>query len=276
MASYKKRSPLPALLLAAAVMLALLGPVTADQHNYGEVVTTGHTTFLDASTTFNKCFAGIAGALMQRVTWFNGATLFSRMTDGSGETYMYAMEHFNTRGEDGRDNETGVEPFDPSKETLYETGQEYAFHDKNNPNLQWRVVEYYALKDGKDDAPLYSPTDGERMSHPGQEKVYVYVVRVGEAVYDPEIDRDYNFVMVVDTCKFLHGGSSLHHEGEFQGDQKDPQYQHNEEDGQHDHREFAVDLFVGGAPQSVPLPADPDHPPENATEGGSDDGGSAS
>ncbi len=261
----RDRGKLPAIALAVALSLTLVGSAFADHSTDSEIITTGHTTYLEASTTANECFAGITGMLSQTVTWFNGQNLFSRPVDGDGDTYMYVMEHFNSAGYDftgdgtpdreGVDSETGIEPFDPSEETLHKTGNEWHLEDPNNDHYSedktWVVEEYYALK-------IVEPyADSEGGNDLGdQEKVYIYTVAVGSPREDQTINREYNFITTVDTCKFLHDGNTTTHDNQNDDNPRDPAGQHDEgaDPGEHPHGTFHVDLFVGDEPSSIPAP----------------------
>lgn len=274
----RDRGKLPAIALAVALTLGLMGTALADHSTDSEIITTGHTTFVSASTTANECFAGITGILMQRVTWFNGQNLFSRPVDGDGDTYLYVMEHFNSVGEGGRDNETGIKPFDPSQEdTLFETGNEWHIEDPNNDffseDKTWVVKEYYALKDNGNTPGDLKVGQGDENYVPGeQKKVYIYVVAVGDTREDQQIHREYNFITTANTCKFLHTGGDTQHNNQSSpedGNPRNPEYQHSEgaDPGSHEHGVFHVDLFVGGKPDSVPAPEG------SAGGNSSDDGG---
>lgn len=263
----RDRGKLPAIALAVALSLTLVGTALSDSSTDGDIITTGHTNFLSTATTESECFAGITGMLSQRVTWFNGVNLFSRPVDGDGSTYMYIMEHFNSGGEDwdldGKhsDTETGVEAFDPSEEdTLYKTGREWHIEDPNNDHysedITWEVEEYYALKI-VDKPPEEAEADAEGAGI--QKKVYIYVVAVGSPREDKTIHREYNFITTVDTCRFLHDGGTTEHNNQStpeNGSARDPKHQHSPgaDPGTHPHGTYNVDLFVGDKPQSIPAP----------------------
>lgn len=254
----RDRGKLPAIALAVALSLTLVGTAFADHSTDSEIITTGHTTYLEASTTANECFAGITGLLSQTVTWFNGQNLFSRPVSGDGDTYMYVMEHFNSAGPDGRDSATGIRPFDPSDETLYQTGNEWHLEDPNNDHYSqdktWIVKEYYALKIVQ--GQYHIEETGTQQDGPQQKKVYVYVVAVGEPREDQTINREYNFITTVDTCRFLHHGNTTEHNNTNDENPRYPSGQHDPgaDPGNHTHGVFHVDLFVGDKPDSVPAP----------------------
>jgi hypothetical protein len=280
--SEARRRRLATLALVVAVLTAgLLGTVDASQQMRGEKLTTGHSVFADASTSFNSCFAGLAGALLQQVTWFNGQTLFSRM-EGGGEKYVYVTEHFEDNNGDGKgnpdgyDDETHLEMGSPTEDVLYRTNNTYKFSDKNDDDKDWVVREYFALRDHKN----VSTGEDETSRADTKEKVYVFVVEVhDEAIWDPTLKKDYNFAMVVDTCRFHETGNETGHEG-HSGNSGMPAAQHENQTGMnesHTHGTFDVDIYIGGEPTSLTVqdqPQIPDVDEEGAGEGGEDGGSS--
>ncbi len=278
----RDRGKLPAIALAVALTLALVGTALSTAHTDGDIITTGHTTYLSAAATESECFAGITGILSQRVTWFNGVNLFARPVDGDGDTYMYVMEHFNSAGADGTDNHTGVRPFDPTEEeVLYETGNEWHLEDPNNPHyskdITWVVKEYYALKTVQGEYSI-EQTGTNSQEGPQQRKVHVYVVQVGSPREDKTINREYNFITTVDTCKFLHDGGSVEHNNTNDENPREPYGQHDPgaDPGDHHHGEYNVDLFVGGKPDSIPAPGTNQVDDPQDSSGSSGDGGGSS
>lgn len=259
--STARRRRLTTLALVAAVLMAgLIGSVDATQKIDSQHLVTGHTEFADAQTSFNSCFAGLAGALLHTVTWFNGQTLFSRM-DSGGNKHVYVTEHFqdkhgnNDGNGDGFDDHTGIRINDPTDERLYRTNQTYKFTDRNNPDKEWVVREYFALRDVKDYKNGTSSSVGGEEIHAQKAKVYVFVVEVGDAIFDPTVERDYNFAMVIDTCRFHQTGNTTEHNG-TSGDSGAPVGQHEDQTGMnetHTHDEFSIDVWVAGAPNSQPV-----------------------
>lgn len=261
--SEPRRRRLSTLALVVALLTAgLLGTVDASQQMHGEQLTTGHSVFADASSTFNSCFAGLAGALLQQVTWFNGQTLFSRM-EGGGNKFVYVTEHMGEgQVKDGYNDSTGIELGDPTDETLHRTNRTYTFSDKNDDDKEWVVREYFALRGNKSKTRVDEPGVEQDVHH---EKVYVFVVKVGEnAIWDPTLKKDYNFAMVVDTCRFHMAGTETNHSGE-NGTSGMPYGQHQNQTGMdenHTHGLFDVDIYVGGDPKSLTVQDQPQIPDE--------------
>lgn len=251
-----------ATVLAVALILAGFGSVRAEQAvEDATFLTTGHTNFLDLDDEDTGCFAGLAGILMQRVLWFNGQELFSRAASG-GDTWIYVTEHLNDdyeidlggdkRSPGSYDTETGIKRNDPSRETLYDTGNTYAFEDRNKPEKVWEVRELFAIRE-----KLASGPDPA-----GTEKVYVWAVKVhDDAFRDPAIQRKYNFAMVIDTCKFhersshseVEHGNGTHKDGD---PAQDTRFGHDPNDppGDHTHMDRPADVWIGGPPDISPIP----------------------
>lgn len=253
-----RRHRLTTLLLVAAVLTAgLVGAVDATEQVDSQQLTTGHSEFVDASSTFSSCFAGLAGAVLQRVTWFNGATLFSRM-NSDGDDHIYVTEHLTDDGPpDGFNESTGFRTnVDPSQQQLYRTDKTYKFQDENDPDKTWIVREFFELRDRKEtkvEGP--QPGDGDDQPVVSKEKFYVFVVQVSDhAIEDPTLGRDYNFALVVDTCRFKAGptDNATHEDGQ-EGTTGAPAGQHDSasgDNGTHDHGRFSVDIWVGDDPNT--------------------------
>lgn len=257
----RTRRKVAASVLAVVMVLAGVGQTVAVKQATQDQIITGHTQFLETSTQFSGCFAGIAGLLMQRVTWFNGATLFTRADNGNGR-WVYFTEHFEDNDLDGFDDKTGIEIKDPSKEKLFRTNQTYTFDDPDpDTSKKWEVREYFALRREKVEGSVGE--NGQAEIEGPATRVYVFAVKVAGQTYDAEtISAEYNFVSVVDTCRF-HGdetGTETHDNGRNNGS-GDPIDQHkeiNDDDGTHDHDVYSIDVWVGGAPDSLPVAQVPD------------------
>ncbi len=251
-----------ATVLAVALILAGFGSVRADQAvKDGMFLTTGHTNFLDMDEGDSSCFAGLAGILMQQVLWFNGQILFERAANG-GDSWIYVTEHLNTKytGFPGYDSETGIKRNDPSRETLYDSNNTYDINvpDQNGNDKTWEVRELFAIRE-----KLVAGSPGEGGVEPGGvEKVYVWAVKVhGETFRDPAIQREYNFAMVIDTCKFHERsshGEVEHENGTYKdGDPaEDTRFGHdpNNPPGDHTHMDRPADVWIGGPPDVSPIP----------------------
>jgi hypothetical protein len=264
--SKARENRLPALALAAAVLAAgLIGTVNASQQvtqDDAQTVTTGHTEFLEASTSFNSCFAGLAGKVVQRVTWFGGQELFTRV-DGGDDQWIYVTEHLEDDGEatldptnDAKYNEsTGIAVRNPTQERLYKTDREFTFEDPNdqedaNDPIQktWTVREYFAIREQNTEAGETGVTKGQESAD--TEKVYVFAVKTDDPIIDPDRGK-YTFAMVIDTCRFheaAHQGDANHNEQESWANEGN---QHQESDTDHEHDQFGVDIWIGGQPDPV-------------------------
>jgi len=244
-------------LVAALLTAGLLGTVDATSHVGNEHLTTGHTEFADASTSFNSCFAGLAGLLMQRVTWFNGQTLFTR-ADSGGDKHVYVAEHLQDRDGDGFNESTGFRAnVDPSQERLYRTNNTYTFTDPNDKQRDvedpktWVVKEYFDLRDRKDvNAEVTKGDTGPDEETYEKDKFYVFVVQTGDARTDGTLQKDYNFAMVIDTCRFYGAQAGEADHNGTSGTSGDPWGQHEEQDGNHTHGVFSIDLWTGGEPNT--------------------------
>lgn len=238
--------------LAAVCTLALLALPTAYTFQQQEVVT-GHTTYASMDG-LDPCVAGIAGIVRLRVMWFNDQVLFERApTDGGA--WVYAVE--------------GGAP-DPREALLRPTGEAFEFTDPNG--MTWVVREYtypgepVEVSQGNVtvnrspsasgttvDGGNYTVTPPSASPGPGG-SWYAWVVQTGPVVEDfAATGRPYNFVDLVDTCKFTSPSSGVQHAnsgGNWSSSwpQDTTQGQHLADDPSHAHDRFSVDLYVGKAP----------------------------
>lgn len=276
----RKRRKALALLLAVAVPLAAIGQTVAVEPTTNDTVMTGHTNWLDASTTYDSCFAGVAGLLMHRVTWFDGQSLFEQAASGN-QTYIYITEHFEDGNDDGYDDTTGIKIDDPSTETLVRTDNTYEFPDPEHPDTKtWVVKEYFATRN-TEDLDVEDPAGNEHSSDAGTEvkKVYVYVVQIDpDPLKSETLQTKYNFVNLANTCKFHSEGDREEHDnsgtygtepsGQHEEDENDP-------DGTHNHSAYRIDIWTGGKPDTPPG-NDEQGVPDGGPEAEGDDGGSSS
>lgn len=283
----RKRDKVLAIALAVVMTLAGIGSTVAVEQGTADHVVTGHTNFISASTSFNSCFAGVAGLLLQRVTWFNGQTLFQRSTDGGGGKWVYFTESFtdtSPNGGDGYDDATGIAINDPAKEKLFRTNNTYRLEDPEHPSKTWEVREYFALREKKGATVEAGDNEADAGDAREAKRVYVFAVKVGNTYDSDFLDGDYNFVSVVDTCRFHSSNATWErHTADGSGSGEEPRNQHNFSDENHTHDVYSIDIWVGGAPDSLPcvdtgqtkqqcVPDDRDSKDQNSTQDDVGDG----
>lgn len=136
----------------------------------------GRTILFDL-TRFDPDLAAVAGQASETVSWFNGALNFKRGDEG----WVYAVP-------------SGAP--DPTEKRLIPTGIWYNFTDYNGAT--WNVREWYYMDVHTLQYSLGDQTAVERMGI----KVHVWTVETTrQPVKDLQLDREYNFVVVVDTQK---------------------------------------------------------------------------
>lgn len=235
--------------LAVVGIAAILSvPAVLADHTALPVVGS-HTTYANMDGQ-DPCIAGIAGIVRMRVMWFNGQVLFERAAE-EGSSWVYAIE-------------SGAP--DPRDAPLQPTGQVFQFVDPNG--VGWTVTEYNFTSGvnasvpsggGVSADPLLPPDPHVTPPDEGGAEVishYVWVVQTGPTMSDlAATGRPYNFVNLVDTCKFTGSGSSISHDKDAGGNWTsskpgdDTTDQHVATDGNHAHGAFNVDLYVGKAPK---------------------------
>lgn len=226
-----------------SLVLLFLGTTLVSATEQSTLVT-GHVTWTDIGG-YDNCKAAVAGLASSRVLWFDDSVLIDNYD--LGNTWVYATE---------------ADAPDPRGRTLA-YNRSYVFDDPNG--WIWNVSEYQyfaspgASADG--DADPYTSSaamdsDLEARAHARAGPYYTWVVKLLPA---PEIDRHpgpdqhsrYNFVLIVDTCKFLR--MSQNHTDIGRG-KYDPTVEHGEHvndpngSGQHAHELFLANLMLGGAP----------------------------
>ncbi len=242
------RDPRKALAILAGLALALgaVGSTIAVQPTATNEVMTGHTSWMETSTSYDGCLAGIAGLILQKVTWFNGQTLFETSSGTSEDTWVY----FTDGGLDAD------ERIDPTSEDLFRSNETYEFEDPNRDHT-WTVKEYYVNKG----LPGITGVDGSPGDQePGleQDRLYIWAVNVSaQPFHDSTIDQDYNFVGILNTCKFdedpartVEHDDQNDHDKRGDEDPHDPKWQHdsNNPEGEHEHDVYTVDIWIGGEP----------------------------
>ena len=242
--------------LVAALALLLWLP-SGISVNTGPLVT-GHSTFYNG-TGFDPCLASIVGVMRTDVRWFNDMVLVERY--GGKGTFVYITEN-------GAD--------DPrEKQFLYSDGVTYDFTDPNGAT--WHVEELWYPKGnhvpGSELPDTTDPNDfgGATVYHENQ-KHYVWVVELSaQPVYDLYAPKDknhpyyhtvYNFVALVDTCRFHRTDPATNYNGNHRNQttgQLDYNITHNEStlndqwghrptDNRHTHEAFLANLYVGKRP----------------------------
>lgn len=240
--------------LTASLAVLLLVP-SGISTNTGPLVT-GHSTFFNGSG-FDPCLASIVGVLRTDVRWFNDMVLVERY--GGKGTYVYVTEN------------GALDPRE--REVLFSDGVTYDFTDPNGAT--WSVQELWWTNEldqhGDDGAP---PSDlpSQTLVHP-EDKTYVWVVELAaQPIYDLYAPKDksnpnyhtvYNFVTLVDTCRFHRTRDT-----NFNGNLRDPdtgeynftvnhpnpnatldaEHGHKPEDGPHTHEAFLANIYIGKKP----------------------------
>lgn len=237
----RDRRKVLAILAGLALALGAVGSTIAVEPVTQNEGTTGHTEWIETSTSYDGCLAGIAGLVLQKVTWFNGQTLFETSSGTSEDTWIYFT--------DGKLDDK----VDPTDEDLIRSNETYEFEDPNRDHT-WTVKEYYSFRDD-----LGSALGGDE---PDVKRVHIWAVNVSaQPFHDSTIEQDYNFVGILNTCKFdSNGQETKPHDDQADQDSKedndpeDPKWQHDSSntEGEHTHKEFLVDIWIGGEPSLVP------------------------
>jgi hypothetical protein len=242
-----RRSWKVGLLCALAVLSVPAGSAVQQQQ-----AVAGHTVY-GAMDGLDPCIAGIVGIVRTRVMWFNEQVLLETTPD-DGSAYIYALQ-------------AGAP--DPRDQLLTPTGRTYPFTDPNG--LDWQVTEYNFT--GGPDALAHGGAagyhNGSVVATPptvddaqNLASYYVWVVRIGPTQQDTAATgRPYNFVDLVDTCKFTdaHPERTVHHSrdgnGTWQSDWGNDTTQdgHLPTDGPHDHDVYDINLYVGEEPKLAPV-----------------------
>ncbi len=231
-----------ALLLVPAVLAAHPAPVV-----------TGHTRFVDLDG-YDPCLAGIAGLARMRVLWFNDVPLYERSSVGEGK-YLYAVQN-------------GAP--DPRDEQIVTSGERFEFKDPNGN--WWEIVEGYFDVDPRAGGEF--SVSGSGVTFPKNATVslarmYVWIVQINPGEPFPNDNFGdhpeaafYNFVTLVDTCKFTSAITSTgnaSHDTAADGGVDHESYDGEHEPGytSHEHETWLVDLWIGGAANLVDLNYDP-------------------
>src|SRR5581483_7553366 len=255
---------------ALAVALALLLWIPQGISEDTQPVVTGHSTFYNGER-YDPCMASVAGIVRSRVMWFNDQVLMERYP-GKG-TYVYITEH------------GGMDP--SSAGVLYSQGVTYNFVDPNG--AAWSVQELYMDPANYSASPTANVGTGNptQATQPPVAKVdshrqYVWVVELAATpVYDQFPGGDshtyYNFLDMVDTCKFNNNtatyAATITHTGDEPVHVADGPRDHT-------HEVWNADIYLGTAPNVV-LAGEANNPVPGyttswATDGNAADAGSGS
>lgn len=264
---------------AAAATLAFLLWFPTGLSEVNQPVVTGHSTFWNGKS-FDPCMASIAGILQTEVRWFNDMVL-ARRYGGKG-TFIYITES-------GADDPRQDLSAESGKRALFSDGVAYDFVDPNG--AVWHVDElYYGNPNGepvKVTDPLGNP---KTETHPYaiKDRTYVWVVELAaQPIYDqfagspssPYYHDVYNFVSLVDTCKFhrtpdtnFNGNKhyedrpgrdldfNITHTQQPSGDWPGNNDGNGHDNGMdtHDHESFIANIWIGTRPVIVPAGASAD------------------
>lgn len=221
----------PAAILAVVGLMLVPTAYTFSQ----QPVLAGHTTYTSMDG-LDPCIAGVVGVVRLRVMWFNDQVLFERAA-GDGAAFIYALQ-------------SGAP--DPRDKVLVPTGDSFEFDDPNG--VAWKVTEYNFTGVTATWFPGTSvPPDPDARAV----SYYAWVVQTGPTVNDDAATgRPYNFVDLVDTCKFTSPGADVHHArsgGNWTSDwgNDTTEDHHLASDPDHRHERFSVDLYVGEKPRTA-------------------------
>lgn len=230
------------LLVAGAIVV----PIASASPIASKSAVEGHTSYVEIviDETPTVRLAAVAGIVSCRVTasvlWFNDQELFklpATQTCLQGKRFVYATE---TLSPDPRGNPT-----------LNRTG---VFYDFVDPNGQpWHVVEYTYHQANVKVSGVLDPQVLMYGVDLSVKRYLTYVVEIGATTRDPTINKDYNFVNVVDLAKFLttcndcetHDGNP----GGIENGNSHNQYSPVEEHlFPHKHDKVDVDVYLGTQP----------------------------
>lgn len=250
--------------LAAALALLLAVPLGISEQT--QPVVTGHSTFYNG-LAFDPCLASIAGIIRTQVMWFNDQVLAERY--GGKGTFVYVTENGSA---------------DPrARNSLYTEGVFYDFVDPNG--VHWHVDEAFMgpIDPNGADPGAITPDDPGAGQPDGaldeSKRTYVWVVELSAfPIHDqfagspdsPDYHDLYNFLVIVDTCRFHRNVQTNFNGARHNADPADtydfnvthngtvlnPGYGHETGTGNHTHESFMADIWIGQRPVLVPVGAD--------------------
>ncbi|HVL47503.1 MAG TPA: hypothetical protein VM889_03005 [Candidatus Thermoplasmatota archaeon] len=240
--------------IVAVLLSALLLSVPAGISTDGGSIATGHTTYFDLSG-FDPCLAGVTGIARMRIMWFNDQVLL--------DTTHFGPNRFVYIAESGAP--------DPRAHTLNKTGVVYTYKDPVHEHV-WTTTEYQYFLTTEPDVDLDtggttvrgpSYTDGKldageygagfnASAFVGPFYVYATEIRQDPLTNDPSVpnpdgSRAYNFVTLVDTCRFhAKPAGKVVHDASATDENA---YNHPVGTSDHEHETFLVDIWVGEKPR---------------------------
>ena len=178
--------------IALAAALVLLTPVAAaTQPLSATQVVEGHTVFVQMSPQGSD-LAAVAGSVQCQVLWFNDQVLFRVPAGSSGlcgdARFVYA---YPANAPDPRGNPT-----------LKPTGLVWDFTDPNGASWHVAEYEYRQLQVTVNQNLIVPHFIGENITIE-QFNYTTWIVEAGPSTFEPTLNQDYNFVLLVDTAKVL-------------------------------------------------------------------------
>lgn len=216
-----------------AVALALLLWIPQGISTETTPMVTGHSVFYNGET-YDQCLASIAGILRSRVMWFNDQVLVERYP-GKGN-FVFVTEE-------------GAP--DPTQATyLVSEGIRFSFRDPNGAD--WVIHEaHYSVRPEQRGHQNLDPPDvalGANIN-----KTYVWYVELAETPILDQFPGEqfphsfYNFLVLVDTCKFhphTRGPIADHTNQTVLNDR----YGHPNYESGHTHESWGANIWVGKRP----------------------------
>lgn len=258
--------------MAAISILAILGAAIAVPATQTAVVT-GHTTFVDMES-LDPCLAAVAGIVQSQVLWFDDSFLHER-TNFENEQWIYASQKeagdptHHVRFDNASNIQENADDQVANK-VLIRSGVWYNFTDPNG--VHWNVTEvfwdepYGTAVEGEGDVQRNPGVDSAANVTAHTNRHYAWLVEIGPTTTDPYLsgldslgDR-YNFVNMVNTCKFSEEARRLSNVTHDAANKTYPEFQHPDRySTNHTHESWEVDLRIGPKPDVAPLDAEPKH-----------------
>jgi len=258
---------IPKVAAATALLLAPTGAVWGAATVEESTSVEQHTTFVeivvDEGQQDEPGYGAVAGtvtctpdnAFDNAVLWFDDQVLFRKGKQGPASSCLHAEDETHVwLTEDDAPDPRGNPSLSP-------TGTVFEFTDPNGQ--EWTVTEYtyHVLSAAREEATTVHAAGVEAgLEAEGDARAvefHTWVVEIGEDTYDPTIERDYNFVNVVDVDKLRLGPEGqTTHDGE-PGDPEDGNSHDALDPGErhrfpHEHGTAEVTVRVGPEPEPGP------------------------